>query len=84
MQNYNLYNKNKAEKYKSYGKMRISEESIRAWGSIVIDWIMKLLSLRKSIINIIYNSILIITNRFIKYVYFLPYIKEFGAEEFAY
>ena len=32
----------------------------------------------------IYNSILVITDRLTKYVYFLLYIKEFKIEELAY
>ena len=35
-------------------------------------------------INIIYNLILIIIDRFIKYIYFLSYIEESGAEELTY
>ena len=45
---------------------------------------MKLLLLKKFIINTIYNLILIVTNKFIKYIYFLLYIKKSGIEELAY
>ena len=51
---------------------------------ITINWIMKLLLLKEFIINIIYNLILIIIDRFIKYIYFLLYIKESGIEELIY
>ena len=45
---------------------------------------MKLLLLKEFIINIIYNLILIIIDKFIKYVYFLLYIEELGVEELVY
>ena len=32
----------------------------------------------------IYDLILIVTNKFTKYIYFLLYIEEFKVEEFAY
>ena len=64
--------------------MRILEEPMKVWGSIVINQIVKLLPSKESIINIVYNLILVIIDRFIKYVYFLLYIKESGIEEFAY
>ena len=64
--------------------MRVPEKPTRAWKSITINWIVKLPPSRESIINIIYNLILVIIDRFIKYIYFLPYIKESGAEELTY
>ena len=45
---------------------------------------MKLLLLKEPMMNIIYNLILIIIDRLIKYVYFLLYIKKSEAEEFTY
>ena len=64
--------------------MKILEESMRVWGSIAMDWIIKLPLSKESIINTTYNSILVITNKLIKYVYFLLYIKESGTEELVY
>ena len=64
--------------------MRVLEEFMRVWKSIAMDWIMKLLLLRESIINMVYNLILVIINKFIKYVYFLLYIKKSEIKEFVY
>ena len=64
--------------------MRVSEKFMRVWGFIIINWIIKLSLLRESIINIIYDLILVIINRLIKYIYFLLYIKESKIEEFTY
>ena len=55
--------------------MKVLKEFMRVWGFITMDWIVKLLLLKESIINTIYNLILIIINKFIKYIYFIPYIK---------
>ena len=49
-----------------------------------MDWIIKLLLLKEFIINIVYDLVLVIIDRFIKYIYFLLYIKELGAENFIY
>ena len=84
MQNCNLYSKNKVERYKFYGKIKVLEKFIKVWGSIVINWIIKLPLLKKFIINMIYNLILVVINRFIKYAYFLSYIEKSGIEEFVY
>ncbi len=35
-------------------------------------------------ININYNNILIITDRLIKYIYFINYLKAFNAEDLTY
>ena len=45
---------------------------------------MKLPLLKKFMINIVYNLILIIMDKFIKYAYFILYIKESGMEELVY
>ena len=84
VEKYNFYRKNKADQYKPYGKIKISEASKRAWGSIAIDWIMKLLLFRESMTKVMYNLILVIMDLLIKYIYFILYIKELGTEELIY
>ena len=64
--------------------MKILKEFTKVQKSIAMDWIIKLLLLREFIINIVYNSILIIIDKFIKYIYFLLYIEELGIENLAY
>ena len=56
----------------------------RAWESIILNFIIKLLLFKNSITNISYNSILVITDRLIKYVYFINYIEVLNAEDLIY
>ena len=44
-----------------------------AWDLISIDFIVKLLKLEELIIKVIYDSILVIVDRLIKFTYFIPY-----------
>jgi len=44
-----------------------------AWDLVSIDFIVKLLELEELIIKVIYNSILVIVDRLIKFTYFIPY-----------
>ena len=45
----------------------------RAWDLVSIDFIIKLLELEELIIKVVYNSILVIVDRLIKFAYFIPY-----------
>jgi hypothetical protein len=51
---------------------------------MALDFVTKLSLFKKLITGIIYNSIIIITDRFTKYAYFIPYLKKFLAEDLAY
>ena len=51
---------------------------------IMLNFIIKLFLFKDLIINISYNNILIITNRLMKYVYFINYLKVFNAENLIY
>jgi hypothetical protein len=51
---------------------------------MALDFVTKLSLFKKLITEIIYNSIMIITNRFTKYVYFIPYLENSLAEDLAY
>ena len=44
-----------------------------AWDLVSIDFIVKLLKLEELIIKVIYDSILVIVDRLIKFAYFVPY-----------
>jgi hypothetical protein len=44
----------------------------------------KLPLFRELIIGIIYDFIMVVTDRFTKYVYFIPYFESFLAEDLAY
>jgi len=51
---------------------------------VALDFITKLLPFRELIIGIIYNFIMIVTNRLTKYAYFIFYFESFLAEDLAY
>ena len=55
-----------------------------AWTSVVLDFIVKLPKSKKLIIKVVYNSILVITDRLTKYGYFIPYKEASLAEDLAY
>jgi hypothetical protein len=51
---------------------------------VALDFVTKLLLFKKLIIRVMYDSIMVVINRFTKYAYFIPYLKSFSAEDFAY
>jgi hypothetical protein len=51
---------------------------------VALDFIIKLLLFKELIIGVIYNSIIVITDRLTKYVYFIFYFESFLAEDLAY
>ena len=69
--NYNICIRNKLNYYIFYKLIKLFNTLIRVWKSIALNFITKLLFLIDLIIGIKYNAILIIMNRFIKYIYFL-------------
>ena len=55
-----------------------------AWKSIALNFIIKLSKSKKRVIETMYDFILIITDRLIKYKYFLSYKKATFAEDLTY
>jgi hypothetical protein len=49
-----------------------------------LDFIIKLLLSKEALIEVTYNFILVVTNRLIKYVYFISYKEGLTAEELVY
>ena len=49
-----------------------------------MDFIIKLPASREIITGVIYDSVLVVTDRLIKYAHFIPYKKGSTAEELAY
>ena len=64
--------------------MKNPKTPIGAWTSIILDFIVKLPKFRAPITKVIYNSILIITNRPTKYKYFILYKKVSLSEDLFY
>jgi hypothetical protein len=51
---------------------------------MALDFIVKLPPSMKSIIKVVFDSILVITDRFIKYEYFISYKESLSAEKLVY
>jgi hypothetical protein len=64
--------------------MRSPRVLISAWKNIVLDFVVKLLSSKKALIGVTYNSILVVINRLTKYAHFIFYKKGLTAEELIY
>ncbi len=77
-----IYTKHKW--HKSYELLKSFSTSDHAWRSIALNFIVKLSKSKKRVIEAIYDFILIITNRLIKYKYFLSYKKTTFAKDLTY
>jgi hypothetical protein len=51
---------------------------------MALDFVTKLSLFRKLITGIIYDSIMVVTDRLTKYAYFIPYLESFSAKDLAY
>ncbi len=74
----------KHNQHKLYELLKNLSTSDHAWKSIALNFIVKLFKSKKRVIEIMYDSILIITDRLIKYKYFLSYKKATFAENLTY
>jgi hypothetical protein len=54
------------------------------WKSIAWDFIVKLPLLKETITGVVYDSILVVTDRLTKYAYFISYKEGSTAEELVY
>ncbi len=62
-----VYVRTKASQYKSYGEFQVLPMPERAWGSVTINFIVKLPKSRDLVNNTSYNSIFVIVDRLTKY-----------------
>jgi hypothetical protein len=51
---------------------------------MALDFVTKLLSSKELIIGVVYDSIMVVTDRLIKYAYFIPYLESSSAKDLAY
>ena len=79
-----VYVRVKHSQHKSYKLLKSLSTSDRVWKNIALNFIIKLLKFKKKVTKTIYDFILIITNRLIKYEYFLSYKKATFAENLIY
>ena len=74
----------KHNRHKFYKLFKSSSTPNRAWKSITLNFIIKLLKFKERVTEAIYDFILIIVNRLIKYSYFLSYKKANTAKDLVY
>jgi hypothetical protein len=51
---------------------------------VTLDFVIKLPPSKEPMTGVIYNSIMVVTDRLTKYAYFIPYFENFSAEDLAY
>jgi hypothetical protein len=51
---------------------------------VALDFVIKLPLFKKLITGVIYDSIMVVTDRLTKYAYFIPYLENSLAEDLAY
>ncbi len=74
----------KHNQHKSYKLLKSLSTLNHAWKSIALNFIVKLFKSKKRVIKTTYDFILIITDRLIKYKYFLSYKKATFAKDLTY
>ena len=74
----------KAGRHKMYGELQPLPVAQGPWDSISMDFITKLPLSHEPLTETLYDSILVIVDRFTKYAIFLPYKEASGAQELAY
>jgi hypothetical protein len=79
-----LYNRNKAVRYKLYRLLKSLKISKSAWEYVALDFIVKLSSFVELIIEVVFDLILVVIDRFTKYGYFISYKESLLAEELVY
>ncbi len=66
-----VYIKTKALQYKPHRELQALTMFERIWGSVIMNFIVKLSKSKDSVNNISYNNIFVIVERFIKYNKFI-------------
>ncbi len=74
----------KHSRHKLYELLKSFSTSDHAWKSIALNFIVKLSKSKERVTRTMYDSILIVTDRLIKYEYFLSYKKATFAEDLTY
>ena len=74
----------KASRHKPYSKLQAILIPDKAWNSIALDFIIKLPISKEPITNCLFDSILVITDRLMKYSYFIPYKESINSKDLAY
>ena len=80
----NICWRSKADQHKPYGLLKSLRTPGRPWVSITLNFVVKLSKSKEPLTKAVYDSILVITDRLMKYRYFIPYKEASSAEELAY
>jgi hypothetical protein len=64
--------------------MILNQAPREIWQDMTLDFVTKLSLFKKLMTGVIYNSIIIVTDKLTKYTYFIPYLESFSAENLAY
>ena len=81
---YKDYIRNKLAQHALYRELKNLDMLGHMQDLVSIDFIVKLLKLEELIIKVIYNSILVIVDKLIKFTYFMPYQEKLIVEDLAY
>ena len=76
--------RSKADRHKPYGLLKSLRTSGRPWASITLNFVVKLSKSKEPLMKAVYDLILVITDRLMKYRYFIPYKEASSAEKLAY
>ena len=79
-----ICNKSKSNRHAPYGLLKSPPTPQGAWKLIALDFIVKLPLSKEPMTNVMYDSILVITDRLTKYRHFIPYKEASDAIELAY
>ncbi len=83
IKDYKVYIRTKVLRYKPYREFQILPMFERAWGSVIIDFIVKLSKSKDLVNNTNYNNILVIIEHLIKYNKFIPINESYLIEDLA-
>ena len=83
IQQYTTCAQNKSTRHKPYVEQQQIEAPQQAWQEITMDFIVKLPLAKDTIINIKYNSILVVVDRLMKYAHFIPWKEKRNAKDLA-
>ena len=84
VQKCDICRRSKADWHKSYGLLKSLRTPGWLWVSITLNFVVKLLKSKEPLMKAVYDLILVITDRLIKYRYFIPYKEALSAEKLAY
>ena len=67
-----------------YGLIKSPKTPANVWTLVALDFIVKLPKSKEPITKVVYNLILVITDRLTKYKYFIPYKEASSVEDLAF